>query len=156
AFRDITCDKVPFEIVTVGGKTFTRDLRGFKAEVAKLKASGGGDTPESSYEGIVKATELGWRKQAFPILILITDGPPQQKAPSIREDVVLRALRDKKIDQLHIVCNKSEKAIYERLQSVSKGTWFELKRGKIGFDALLPILSREIARITIAAGPAAP
>ena len=56
AFRDIIYDDVPdFEKLKFNGELFTKDAKAFAAEVAKLKAQGGGDLPESSLDAIVKA-----------------------------------------------------------------------------------------------------
>src|SRR5262245_53380452 len=69
----------------------------------------------------------------------------------------MKVLKDKSIDQLHLICNKGDKETYEALQKVAPGSYFELNpAARLGFAGLLPVLSREIARLSIAKGPDSP
>jgi MFS family permease len=150
-FRDIIYDEVPFERLKVKGELFTTDTKAFATEVGKLKAMGGGDDPESSLDGIVEATKYPFRPKALKVLLLITDEKPQTKGNSVTMAIAQKALRDKKIDQVHLIIKKADMPNYKGLQDVAKGGFFDFEqaskkgKGNEGFASLLPLLSREIA-----------
>jgi hypothetical protein len=153
-----TSSEEPFPI-NVGGEVFTRDYAEFGREVGrKLVADGGGDTPESSLDGLALAARQPFRADATRVLILITDAPPKipdKDTQSIGEAADI--LRENKIDQLHLVINEPYRDIYSVLQHDSPGTIFNLQdavNGADRFESLLPNVSREIARITTATQPA--
>ena len=148
----------PF-VINVAGEVFTRDYAEFGREVGrKLVADGGGDTPESSLDGLALAARQPFRADATRVLILITDAPPKipdKDTESIDEAAGI--LRENKIDQLHLVINEPHRDIYSVLQHDSPGTIFDLQgavSGENKFESLLPTVSREIARITAASQPA--
>lgn len=157
AFRDIEYDKEALKVLQFVGGPFTTDTKAYSTEVGKLKADGGGDEPESSLDAIVKAAEQPFRGKALKVLLLITDAPPQTKGNSVRMPTALKVLKDKGIDQVHLIVQPRDLPTYQQLQQVAKGSFFDLqKTSKAGFASLLPILSNEIARTTVADQPAGP
>jgi len=60
---------------------FTSDAGAVKSAVAKLSASGGGDTPESAYSGITSALNLDWRPGVKKEVIVFTDAPAHDPEP---------------------------------------------------------------------------
>ncbi len=108
AFRDLTYDE-PSQLLKFKGEVFTSDAAAFRDEVAKLKANGGGDEPESSYEAISEAAGLkDYRKSAVRSLVLITDARPKivvKQGQSTKETIDY--LRNNKIDFLHLVIGRT-------------------------------------------------
>ncbi|MBM3996209.1 MAG: VWA domain-containing protein [Planctomycetes bacterium] len=156
-FRDFTVpNEVHFEWLKFDkGSLFTTDLKAFSREVGKLKATGGGDDPESSLDAIKKASEYPFRPDAKRILLLITDEKPQTKGNSLKMSGAQEALRAAKIDQVHLIINKKRDYVdYKGLHDVARGGLFDFheasKGTKEGFAAILPHLSKEIA-VTIGA-----
>lgn len=167
AFRNRTAGEEP-ELLRFGGDPFTRDLPAFRAQVGRLRAFGGGGEGESSLDAVVQAAELGFRKDSTRVLLLVTDEPPEVPDVRIRDvDEAVRAIRDSKIDQLHIVVRPQHRRIFERLQEPAPGRYFNLQQVNTGaaFASLLPDLSKQIvaavaarptARPEVAAAPPSP
>ena len=56
---------------------FTDDLSAFQAELARLQAAGGGDTPEALNEALHEVVHgLSWRAEAARLVVLVADAPP--------------------------------------------------------------------------------
>ncbi|QJW96779.1 vWA domain-containing protein [Frigoriglobus tundricola] len=130
AFRDLFVPEPngfpQMQVLKFKDETFTSDATAFRDEIAKQRASGGGDTPETSFEAISEAAGLkDWRKSASRVLVLITDAPPKIYAtPSLgqSEKETIESLRANKIDFLHLVVNDKELPIYRRVQQGALGT----------------------------------
>ena len=158
AFRDRLIHEEP-KLLSFKGDTFTNDYDAFRDEVDKLRASGGGDAPESSLDAIALATRQPFRPKATKVILLITDAPPHvpdKEVESIGE--VVSRLKDAKVNQLHLVTKEDDRATYEELQRGADGQYFDLAsaaRGAGGFASILPTVSREIARVVIASAPPA-
>lgn len=60
---------------------FTSDQAAFATAVSTLSASGGGNTPESVYSGLMTAFDLGWRDGALKLAITIGDAPAHDPEP---------------------------------------------------------------------------
>lgn len=60
---------------------FTSDRAAFATAVSTLSASGGGNTPESVYSGLMTAFGLGWRDGALKLAITIGDAPAHNPEP---------------------------------------------------------------------------
>ena len=107
AFRDLTYDE-PSQLLKFKGEVFTSDAAAFRDEVAKLRANGGGDEPESSYEAISEAAGLkDYRKSAVRSLVLITDARPKivvKQGQSTKETIDSLS---NKIDFLHLVIGRT-------------------------------------------------
>ncbi len=154
-----------------GDGSFTKDVAAFKAKVATLKAERGGDPEESSLDALAFASRLAFRTGATRVLMLITDERPKlpdKEIPSV--DAAARLLRERNIDQLHLVVPEfvlSDRgeffkdkagntipvlAVYRPLQSVAPGEWFPLRLGKAegpGFDKVLPKVGEAIAERSV-------
>ena len=57
AFRDLTIDPVPMDLLMFDGSPFTTDVDAFRTKVGRLVSMGGGDEPESSLEAVDKACQ---------------------------------------------------------------------------------------------------
>lgn len=60
---------------------FTTDVTAFGTAVASISASGGGDTPESVYSGVMTALNLPWRPGVRKIVVPIGDAPGKDPEP---------------------------------------------------------------------------
>lgn len=159
AFRDITVDQESLKVLTFDKdkkETFTTDPKVFSAEVGKLEAMGGGDPPESSLEGLVEASKLPFRRGALKVLLLITDDLPKTEGKkSLKMEEAIKELKEKAIDQIHLIVKEGDLPTYRKLREVAKGGFFDLQEASKGkqFASLLPVLSQEVIE---AAGPEAP
>ncbi len=56
-----------------------------QSAILALKASGGGDTPETVYSGVINALQgngIGlWRERAYKVIFLMGDAPPLDPEP---------------------------------------------------------------------------
>lgn len=173
AFKDEFEDRDAFNILTFGSnKHFTKDALEFSKRVGSLKADGGGDTPESSLDAMIRAAKLPFRSNSVKILLLITDAPykeykdvangkltprPNHKPATILQTIT--ALKEKKINQVHLITKQQYRSLYEPLQNGMAGSFFDLDNAAKGgneFASLLPKLSQAIVKITVAERPAAP
>jgi hypothetical protein len=172
-FRDIQDDREwPFAL-EFGGSAFTRDYREFRDKMAPLVARDGGDEPESSLQGVALAARLPFRPNAARVLILITDAPPKIHSKDLLAEAPLRPhlkdmpstvaetvteLKKHEIDQMHLVVYRRHlDSHFKELQEDSKGKFFDLADSTTGsaFADLLPVLSRDISKITISSPPKA-
>ncbi len=56
---------------------FISEMEDFKAELAKVRAGGGGDTPEDLQSGLQDAlNKLDWRRRGIRLLFTVADAPP--------------------------------------------------------------------------------
>jgi hypothetical protein len=81
----------------------TTDLDGFTRDVASIRASGGGDTPESVNEGVhVALSKLDWSQDAVgKYAFLVGDAPPHRRAEQGRErEALQRAAPRERLRQL--------------------------------------------------------
>jgi hypothetical protein len=173
AFKDEFEDRDAFNILTFGSnKHFTKDALEFSKRVALLRADGGGDTPESSLDAMIRATKLPFRSNSVKILLLITDAPykeakdvangklvprPNHKPATMPQTI--KALQEKHVNQVHLITKQQFHSLYEPLQKNSPGSFFDLDNAAKGgndFASLLPKLSQAIVKITVADRPAAP
>ncbi len=164
-FRDIEDDKERPFVLMIGGKSLTQDFKAFKQEVARLMASGGGDEPESSVQGLALAADQPFRQEAVRILVLITDAPPKfhQKERVRTVSDAIAILKKKRVDQVHMIVNRKE---YDKdfapLRKAFKGGFLDLQEVSkaankaAAFEKLLPRLSEEITKITGKDLPALP
>ena len=137
AFRDLTYNE-PSQLLKFKGEVFTSDASAFRDEVAKLRANGGGDEPESSFEAITEAAELkDYRKSAVRSLVLITDARPKivvKQGQSKKETI--DSLRDNKIDFLHLVIGRTNQgedpAVTRAINAEMQVIYREIQQGAIG------------------------
>jgi Mg-chelatase subunit ChlD len=163
-FQDITNPGEKVEVVQFKGGPFTADAGVFRDEVSRLKASGGGDIPESSLEGVRAACDLPFRKDATKVLLLVTDAPPKVVRFGDPEAAVRQAadrVRDANIDAVHTVVLRLDREAYEPLTKAGAdkagGKYFNLSdvvRGDEGFDAVLASFGSAVTAAAIARNPA--
>ncbi|MCE9534298.1 MAG: VWA domain-containing protein, partial [Planctomycetes bacterium] len=165
AFRDRFFPNQEPQILTFGPKNevFTKDTEAFQKKVALLRAGGGGGTlEESSLDAIVLGCKQEFRYQAVRVIVHITDaGPniPDKDTPTL--EAATKVIEEKRIDQLHFVVRPKHREIYEKLRHPRmKGQFFDLEkaaRGANDFEKMMPEVSEEIARTTVASvAPKAP
>jgi hypothetical protein len=159
-FRDIVDDKERPYLLDFDGNAFTKDFKAFRDKVRPLRASGGGDEPESSLQAVALAAKQSFRENAAKVLILITDAPPKDhpfENPRTVDDTI-KIIENNKINQLHLVVREKDHGIYEKLQTGLKGSYFDITKvtGKDSFAGILPKLSGEISRLTKASLPPPP
>ncbi len=137
------------------GRPFTSDYHVFRQEVIKLKASGGGDIPESSLDALASAATLPFRPKATKVLLLITDAPPHVPDKRVRSlNEAAQALKDHGIDQLHVVAHKDDYLDYfEAVQKGAPGKFFPIEEEKQKFEAVLPEVGERIAAATVETQP---
>lgn len=149
AFRDQRIGEQA-AVLDFDGAGFTADAKGFRRQVSKLRAEGGGDAPESSLDGLLLAVAQKFRSDADQVLILVTDAPPA--IPDLRTQSIHEAvsnLAKKGLDQLHLVVNLEDKATYQQFRKVLPGQYFNLQAvsaGGAAFASLMPELSSVIAK----------
>jgi Mg-chelatase subunit ChlD len=163
-FQDVTNPGEKVEVVQFKGGPFTADAGVFRDEVSRLKASGGGDIPESSLEGVKAACDLPFRKDATKVLLLITDAPPKVARFGDPETAVRQTadrVRDANIDAVHTVVHRLDQRTYEPLTKAGAdkagGKYFNLSdvvRGDEGFDAVLTTFGTAVTAAAIAKNPA--
>ena len=81
------------------GEEFTRSAEAFKAQVGTLKADGGGPIPESSYDALVKATEMDWPQGCEKVILLITDAPSHTSTTT--KDAAYAAMEAAEVEQFY-------------------------------------------------------
>lgn len=74
-FRDITCNEETKIIKSKSGSNWFTDVDEFKEMVSSVRVNGGGDTPETPFDGFGMADTLDYRIGASRFYILITDAP---------------------------------------------------------------------------------
>ncbi|MDD5934663.1 MAG: cellulose binding domain-containing protein [Clostridiales bacterium] len=75
-YQDITCDGLDSTINHKNGLSnwySNAAVDKLKTNVNKIKAKGGGDTPETAIDGLEMARRLDWRPNATKFIILLTD-----------------------------------------------------------------------------------
>jgi hypothetical protein len=167
AYRDHKSEREEPEVLKFDGKLFTKNTAAFQAEVAKLRATGGGDEPESTLDAITLAAAQAFRPKAHKVLLVITDATPHipdRDTKSIEEAVLV--LNKHKIDQLHFAVHLdhwnrfykqfSERPAGQKGEAVP-GKWFDLRKTtttKTAFaDTLMPGLGKAITEAVLAARP---
>ena len=71
-FKDITCGE-PTKLNNDNGKQFYSSIPDIKSAISGMRASGGGDDPETDVDGLGMACSLNYRSSASKYLFLITD-----------------------------------------------------------------------------------
>ncbi|MUG98482.1 VWA domain-containing protein [Scytonema sp. UIC 10036] len=119
-------------VLTFNGEPFTSDPVAFRNEVAKLRAGGGGDEPESSLDAILLALRQPFTQQGSKVIVLVTDAPPHipdLETKSINS--VVQAIRDVGVQQLYLVIRTQDpnSQVYLKLLEGARGMAFELGKG---------------------------
>ncbi len=147
-FRDTTLGQ-PLQVVKIDGEKMTASFAKFRAEVGKLRAGGGGGEGESSLDGVAEAAEFPFRSQVTRVVIVITDEGPKKPDGRMRSvEETAKFIKEKKIDQIHVVTLPELKQAFAPLWEGAKGQYFDLKAlnaGTESFEKLLPDVSKAIA-----------
>lgn len=70
-------DHPPEDRLLARTTALTSDMNEVQHAIKKIKADGGGDTPEAVYDGILSAAkELKWHPHSRRVLVLLGDAPP--------------------------------------------------------------------------------
>jgi hypothetical protein len=117
------------------GEVFTDDPARFREVVSALKASGGGDEPESAYDALLEATRQPFRSEGQRVIVLITDAPPHHKDREVKSvETLIEAFRKLPLHQFYPVVNTSDPHFaqnYLKLyESGCKGMAFHLGSGQ--------------------------
>ena len=161
-FQDITIPGEKITVVQFKGGPFTGDSETFREAMAGLKASGGGDIPETSLEAIAEAVTMPYRKDATKVLLLITDAPPKPvKGTEAAVAKTAKELKDHQFDSVNIVVTRFDLDVYKPLLSAgvgkTAGSSFDLGdvvRGDQGFEALFAAFgTRAVTNAAIAKNP---
>jgi hypothetical protein len=181
AFRDVTIDAVPMDLLLFDGQPFTTDVNAFKNQVGRLVSMGGGDIPESSLEAVELACNQKYRKEATKVLLLITDAPPkvkprQNEPQSNAEELAAvkktaAVVRDREIDAVHLVVRpfdskdmtndlETYRSLMEAGLIKGGGQSFNLRdtvsRGSDGFTTLIDKFTSAVVEAAAAKNPVKP
>ena len=130
-FRDRLI-KEEHQVLKFNGEVFTNNPIFFRQEVAKLKAYGGGDAPESSLDAVMLALGQPFDLESNKAIVLVTDAPPHipdKETKNIEE--VVRTIQTVGVEQFYLVIatQDAESQIYLKLLSGVKGMAFDLGKG---------------------------
>ena len=126
---------------------FTNNYTDFKQQVAGLRASGGGDRPESVHDALWEASKLEYREGADKLLVLITDDKPLIPDANIRDTAhmvsILKELDDAK---LYCVVNRELQDVFRPLAAAIPQKFFSLSENgrRVDFSKILPAVVGQI------------
>ena len=130
-FRDRLIGEEP-HVLMFDGQPFTSDPAAFRRAVAPLKASGGGDEPESSLDAVMLALRQSFAPDSNKVLVLVTDAPPHIPDKETRNiEEVTQAISGAGVQQVYLVIRtqKSSSQVYLKLLEKVRGNAFELGEG---------------------------
>ncbi len=130
-FRDRLIDE-EHRVLTFSGQPFTKDAAAFRQEVSALKATGGGDEPESSLDAVMLALRQPFSPDASKVIVLVTDAPPHipdKETKSIEE--VVQKIKSVGVQQFYLLIRTKEPSceVYLKLLEGTRGIAFELGKG---------------------------
>lgn len=144
-------------VLKFDGQAFTTDPTAFRRELSALKASGGGDEPESSLDAIMLALDQNFAPESQKVLVLITDAPPHipDKDTKTIEEVVTK-IQNTGVNQFYLVIRAKESSsqIYLKLLEGTRGIAFDLgigddfRRRAEDFKRTLMALGKTISQAT--------
>lgn len=149
AFQDNFEDGEQARVLKFGGDAFTKDYGEFRKQVGRLKASGGGDFPESVLDALALGAEQKFRPDAQRVMILVTDDRPHE--PDVKMEstqAVAEVLKKNKISQLHTVISLDKESYYGDFSDDFPGETFyldESRTGSANFNSLLEKLGESIS-----------
>jgi len=125
-FQDTTLGQ-PLKIPRIKGERMTAELAPFRDAVHRLKLGGGGGEGESSLDGLAEAADCPFRVSAVRVLLLVTDGGPKRSDGRMKSAAeTVKYLRNKRIDQLHVVALPDHRKAFEPLWEGAKGKYLDL------------------------------
>jgi Mg-chelatase subunit ChlD len=127
---------------------FTNNYTDFKQQVSDLRASGGGDRPESVHDALWEASKLKFRKGAEKLLVLITDDEPLIPDASVSSIVEMsNVLKTINKGQLYCVIDRQFDSNYMQFNDVIPTKLYSLTNstGRVSFADILPAVATQIA-----------
>jgi len=83
---------------------FTKKILEFQKAISLLKASGGGDEPESSPDALMLALKQKFRDCPNKVIVLITDASPHLPDKEVKSyDQIINKMKDIDLNQLYLV-----------------------------------------------------
>ena len=158
-FRDLSVANETVDVIEFKDKeVFTGDGVVFREKVGTLKASGGGDIPESSLDAVAAAAKMPYRQGTTKIMLLLTDAAP--KIRDVSMESASAAVKAAGIDSVHLVIQRFDLEAYKPLMAAGSsevpGKYFNLGdvvRGDDGFDGLLETFGKVVTAAAFARNP---
>jgi Mg-chelatase subunit ChlD len=151
AFRDRKINEESVILRFEDDKPFTKDVEAFSQKVGKLRASGGGDPPESVMDALALASRQPFRDDATRVLLLICDDEPHQVDKEVKSAAECNEImRKNRIHQLHLVIHDRFKSKYAGLRGELPGQLFDLAKvakDEAALASALPKVSSAIAKM---------
>ena len=162
AFTDIQRGPDYIKIMEFNKQKLTSDLDAFRTVVGGIKPSKGFDEPESSFDALLEAVDLPFRKDALRIFMLVTDAPAQQKPNSVDRIKALNTLRSKKIDQLFMIVPQDlqkpvyvpkVKSNYHGMKDIMNASFYDLQKVAKTQKGFVNLLSNQLSEKILEAIP---
>jgi hypothetical protein len=131
---------------------FEKNLGKVQKVIAKLKPEGGGDAPESVFDGLRSASDdLSWRPHSRRLAVLLGDAPPHgagldAKKPcacGLTTEKTTALLEQKGVTLYALGLTPSVKASFTPLAEFTGGEYFDAGRGDKVIDSLKTLLHAE-------------
>lgn len=123
-YKDITCDGQNSTNVAenADGDNWFKNAEEFKAEIAKLSVSGGGDGPETAIDGLEMARRLKLRTSSQKFFILVTDADykTNNNYGINTMDEMIELLANDEIN-VSVVSNLNYQSVYQSLYEKTGG-----------------------------------
>jgi hypothetical protein len=154
-------DHPPQDKLVARAYPFTDNLDKAQKTINGLKADGGGDGPESVFDGIIDACRmLKWREHARRIAVLVGDAPPHgvgdrgDRFPDgcpCGETIesVTRAAEEQRITLYALGLRRDTHLVesFTRLSNMTGGEFFEAGQGDQAIERLKAILAAEFGNL---------
>jgi Mg-chelatase subunit ChlD len=154
-------DHPPQDKLVVRAYPFTDNLDKAQKAINGLKADGGGDGPESVFDGIITACrELKWREHARRIAVLVGDAPPhgvgaggdgfKDGCPCGETiDSVTRTAEEARVTLYAMGLTRDKVMIdsFTLLSQMTGGEFFEAGKGSDAIERLKAILASEFGNL---------
>lgn len=128
------------------GNALTANAEEFKRWISQQSAVGGDDPPETSLDGLERATQMSYRANTQKILILITDAPPHEKGDGtsfsrVRPEELNARLRD---EGYTVYAVAYDDARFRSLALETRGEFYDLRRTS-DFTGIIEKIGGQIA-----------
>jgi hypothetical protein len=133
-FQDRTLGQM-LQVPLFDGEPFTTDIAQLRIAISELKLGGGGGEGDSSLDGIARAADCPFRESVPRIVLLITDGGPKKVDWRIKSmEEMVKYLKEKKIDQLHVATTPEHRKAFEPVWEGAKGQYLDLAAANMSGD----------------------
>jgi Mg-chelatase subunit ChlD len=154
-------DHPPQDKLVARAYPFTGDLDKGQKTINQLKADGGGDGPESVFDGVIAAChDLKWREHARRIAVLVGDAPPHgvgDRGDSFKDgcpcgetiDSVTRAAEEARITLYAMGLTRDKVMIdsFTLLSQMTGGEFFQAGGGNDAIERLKAVLAGEFGNL---------